>query len=262
MSIKTLTFGSVVLTMALGPASCKREETASPAADSAPVQDANPAADNPPADVPPVDVAGDGAKPGETPPVEKTDAPVADAGTKTDAAPAEAAPAGDPVAAAPGLPAALHTKVDQSCGRDPGVGTAAVPFSLKSPEGKDVSLASLRGKVVLLNFWGTWCKPCLKELPEFDRLVRHYKKHGAVLVAVATDTEPDKVLEFARSAKLAAKLALGGEDLAKKYDSPNFPFSFVIDDKGTIRGSYRGFRQECLGRLEQDLRTSLEQRKR
>lgn len=177
----------------------------------------------------------------------------------------DAPPAGDGKTAPSGpepLPAPLHAKVDEKCGKDPGVGTPAVPFTLKTPEGKELSMASLRGKVVLLNFWGTWCKPCLKELPEFDRLVRHYRKHGVVLVAVATDTEPEGVLEFGKSRKIAAKFALGGEDLAKKYDSPNFPFSFVVDDKGTIRGSYRGYKPECLGKIEQDLRASLEARKR
>lgn len=156
------------------------------------------------------------------------------------------------------LPSALNPKVDASCGNDPGVGTQAKPFALKTPDGKDINLASHRGKVVLLNFWGTWCKPCLKELPEFDRLYRRYRKHGMVLIAIATDTEPEKVLEFANERKLAAKLALGGEPLAEQYASTSFPFSLVIDDKGQIRGSYRGYRPECAGKLEQDLRTALE----
>jgi len=156
------------------------------------------------------------------------------------------------------LPAALNPKVDASCGNDPGVGTQALPFALKTPDGKDINLASYRGKVVLLNFWGTWCKPCLKELPEFDRLYRRYRKHGMVLIAIATDTEPEKVLEFATERKLAAKLALGGEPLAEQYASTSFPFSLVIDDRGQIRGSYRGYRPECTGKLEQDLRAALE----
>lgn len=157
------------------------------------------------------------------------------------------------------LPAALNTKINDTCGKDPGVGTPAKSFNLKTPEGKDISLASLRGKVVLLNFWGTWCKPCLKELPEFDRLYRRYRKHGLVVVAVATDKEPDKVQEFARQAKLATKLVLDGESLSQQYDSPNFPFSFIIDGKGVIQASYRGYRPECTGKLEQDLRGQLEQ---
>lgn len=156
------------------------------------------------------------------------------------------------------LPTALNARVDASCGNDPGVGTQALPFALKTPEGKDINLASYRGKVVLLNFWGTWCKPCLKELPEFDRLYRRYRKHGMVLIAIATDTEPEKVVEFASERKLAARLALGGEPLAEQYASTSFPFSLVIDDKGQIRGSYRGYRPECTGKLEQDLRTALE----
>lgn len=157
------------------------------------------------------------------------------------------------------LPVALSTKIDARCGNDPGVGTPAKPFTLKTPEGKDISLANYRGKVVLLNFWGTWCKPCLKELPEFDRLYRRYRKNGLVVIAVATDTEPEKVQEFATQRKLATKLALGGQQLADDYESSNFPFSFVIDPKGQIRGSYRGYKPECAGKLEQDIRTQLEQ---
>lgn len=160
-------------------------------------------------------------------------------------------------AAAAALPAPIFGKAQAGCGRDPGVGEAAKPFNLKTPAGKDISLQSLRGKVVLLNFWGTWCKPCLKELPEFERLYRRYKKNGLVLVAVATDSDPAPVEAFTRERKLSAKMAIGGEEVANAYKSPNFPFSFVVDPKGTIRASYRGFKPECLGQLEQDLREEL-----
>jgi peroxiredoxin len=183
-------------------------------------------------------------------------APAIDAGpAASEPTPAASTPSGKE------LPAALNTKIDARCGNDPGVGTAAKPFNLKTPEGKDISLASHKGKVVLLNFWGTWCKPCLKELPEFDRLYRRYRKNGLVVIAIATDTEPEKVQEFATERKLATKLALGGQQLADDYESSNFPFSFVIDGKGQIRGSYRGYKPECAGKLEQDIRTQLEQLK-
>ena len=216
----------------------------------------------PPATTPPLEPAaitdpspdptpGPGVEPPATdPPAEPTPAP----NIASESTPAPIASASEP------LPAALHTKIDAKCGNDPGVGTAAKPFTLKTPDGKEISLASYRGKVVLLNFWGTWCKPCLKELPEFDRLYRRYRKHGLVLIAIATDTEPAKVQEFATQRKLAAKLALGGEPLADQYESGNFPFSFVIDAKGQIRGSYRGYKPECAGKLEQDIRTELERR--
>jgi len=245
----------VLIAISLLAPGCKRE------ASEAPESTAVPEPEQPPGEVPVEAPASDTAAPSDT----LASEPPGDAVASAEPAPTSepVAPGSEPKAAATAaLPAALHAKVDDSCGRDAGVGTNALPFALKTAEGKDISMASLRGKVVLLNFWGTWCKPCLKELPEFDRLIRHYKKQGAVLVAVATDTEPEKVLEFARERKIAAKLVLGGEDLAKKYDSPNFPFSFVIDDKGAIRGSYRSYKPECIGKIEQDIRSSLEQKKR
>lgn len=253
MNFKTLLFVPVLAGMCAGTSACKRDATVAPETTAA-VADAPPSGEAP-------ESPGEVAVPDEKPAEGRSEA--------SDAPASDSAPAGDPASAGPPktaasqpLPPPLYTKVDDKCGRDPGVGTTALPFALKTADGKDLSMASLRGKVVLLNFWGTWCKPCLKELPEFDRLVRHYRKHGAVLVAVATDTDPEKVLEFARERKLAAKLVLGGEELAKQYDSPNFPFSFVVDDRGTIRGSYRSYKPECIGKIEQDIRTSLEQRRR
>ncbi|HFE46410.1 MAG TPA: TlpA family protein disulfide reductase [Nannocystis exedens] len=155
------------------------------------------------------------------------------------------------------LPAPIFGKKNPGCGRDPGIGKPIKSFSLKTTKGKTISSANLRGRVVLLNFWGTWCKPCLKELPEFDRLYRRYRKNGLLLLAIATDSDPEPVIALAKERKLAAKIALGGEELANSYKSPNFPFSFVVDKKGIIQASYRGFKPECLGQLEQDIRAQL-----
>jgi len=130
-------------------------------------------------------------------------APVAD--------PAPVEPA--PPAAAPelALPKVKHTKIDDSCGKDAGLGQKLKTFDLKSVDGKATSNKSFRGKVMLVNFWGTWCKPCLKELPEFEQLYRRYKKHGLTLVAIATDEDPAPVKEFVDKRKLAAKVVGAGE---------------------------------------------------
>lgn len=208
---------------------------------------ANTAGSVPPADPGP---AGDsGAAPAD-PPVD----PEGDADPAADpaAAPTEPAPAAD------ALPKPVYSKIDASCGKDEGVGTKLKPFDLRSVDGKSSTNKTYAGRVMLVNFWGTWCKPCLKELPEFDRLYRRYRKHGLVVVAVATDAEPEPVKAFAAQAKLATKLAIGGEKLAEQYESPNFPFSFVIDGKGVIQASYRGYLPECAGKLEQDVRSQLE----
>lgn len=193
---------------------------------------------------------GEGGEGGETP-----DAVAVTPGAQATTAALEPLPA--PLFASP----ANSKKSDARCGQDPGVGEAVRPFNLKTPEGQELSLASLRGKVVLLNFWGTWCKPCLEELPEFDRLYRRYRKHGLVVVAVATDSDPAPVQDFAKLRKLATKLVIGGEAHANAYKSPNFPFTFVVDAKGVIRGSYRGYKPECMSKLEADLRAELEKQR-
>ncbi len=162
--------------------------------------------------------------------------------------------------AAAGLPKPLYRNVENSCGRDPGVGSKLKGFKLKNMAGQEVSNGRYRKRVMLVNFWGTWCKPCLKELPEFDRLYRRYRKHGMTLVAIATDEDPEPVQAFIDKRKLRAKVLLGGESYASQYGAPNFPFSYVVDDKGTIIGSYHGFKEECMGKLEEDLRTALERR--
>jgi peroxiredoxin len=157
------------------------------------------------------------------------------------------------------LPKPLFGKAGASCQKSFAVGEKVKGFKLPSVAGdKSISPAGYRNRVVLLNFWGTWCKPCLEELPEFDRLYRKYRRHGLTLVAVATDEDAKPVQEFIDKHKLTAKIALDGEKAAGEYGRPNFPFSFVVDGSGTIVAAYDYVDKKCLGELEQVIRNSLE----
>jgi len=155
------------------------------------------------------------------------------------------------------LPAPIYKSVKASCGRDAGVGTKLKPFRLKNLDGEEVTDGRFRKRVMLVNFWGTWCAPCLKELPEFSRLYRRYRKAGMTLVAIATDEDPAPVMELVEKRKIRAKILLGGEEYAGKYGAPNFPFTYVVDTSGTIVGSYYGFKEDCMGKLEDDIRKAL-----
>jgi peroxiredoxin len=166
----------------------------------------------------------------------------------------------EPKAAPPSLPKPLHAKRNASCGKDSGVGQKLQAFDLATTDGKQVTHRSYGGRVLVVNFWGTWCKPCLKELPEFDRVYRRYRNHGLTLVAIATDEDGAPVREFIAKRKLAAKVLIGGEAYANKYASPTFPFTFIVDPRGVIRASYRGYKPECLGEFEADVREQLEAR--
>jgi len=160
------------------------------------------------------------------------------------------------------LPPPIHKKIVETCGNDPGVGKPLRTFKLKTPEGKPISPGKYRGRVLLVNFWGTWCEPCLKELPKLEALYRRYRKHGLTLVAIATDDEAESVKEVVRKKRMRAKVAIGGESYAESFDAGTFPFSFVVDAKGVIRASYRGYKPECMGKLEADVRRELENRSR
>jgi peroxiredoxin len=156
------------------------------------------------------------------------------------------------------LPKPLHGKADASCGNDPGVGERLKSFSLPGIEGdKTVTHSTFKGRVLVVNFWGTWCKPCLKELPEFDQIYRRYRKHGMTLLAIATDEDPKAVKDIVTEKKWGAKIAIAGETYAGQYGSAKFPFTFVVDHKGVIQASYRGYKPECMGQLEADIREQL-----
>ncbi|MEM7159645.1 MAG: TlpA disulfide reductase family protein [Myxococcota bacterium] len=178
------------------------------------------------------------------------------------AAEPEPEPAKDPTAATKTLelPRPLHAGTNDKCGKDPGVGQPLKAFSLPTPKGKTINKGTYRGRVLVVNFWGTWCKPCLKELPEFDQLYRRYRKHGMTLLAIATDEDAEAVADLVAKRKIAAKIAIAGEDYAGTYGSPKFPFTFIVDYKGVIQASYRGYKPECMGQLEADIREQLEVR--
>jgi peroxiredoxin len=186
-----------------------------------------------------------------------------DAGTDEVAAAETGGGDAPPSETAPGvrepLPKAIHKLSGPKCQQTFSVGTKVKAFRLPSVDGqKTISPTAYRNRVVLLNFWGTWCKPCLEELPEFDRLYRKYRSHGLTLVAVATDEEPKLVQEFIDKHKLRAKIALAGEAAAGVYNRPNFPFSFVIDGTGKIVAAYDFIEPSCMGDLEQVIRDELE----
>jgi peroxiredoxin len=157
------------------------------------------------------------------------------------------------------LPKPTHKLSKATCQQRFSVGEKVKGFRLPSVDGdKTISPNGYRKRVLLLNFWGTWCKPCLEELPEFDRLYRKYRKHGLTLVAVATDEEPEPVQAFIDKHKLKAKIALAGEAAAGAYNRPNFPFTFVVDGAGNIVAAYEFIDGNCMGDLEQVIRDELE----
>jgi len=112
---------------------------------------------------------------------------------------------------------------------------AAPNFTLKDYAGHDVSLSSLRGNVVLVNFWATWCKTCVVEMPSMEKLVHNMAGKPFRLLAVSVDEGWPEIRQFFAKGSALEVLLDTPRDTAKKYGTEKFPESFLIDKDGTIR---------------------------
>ena len=114
---------------------------------------------------------------------------------------------------------------------------AAEDFALPALGGGTFRLSEQRGKVVLVNFWATWCPPCLEEMPAMERLWRKHKDAGFVLVAVSVDADPQKVVPFAAAHKLTFPIAFDSNmAVAERYGVRALPSSFVLGREGDLAG--------------------------
>ncbi len=120
-------------------------------------------------------------------------------------------------------------------------GTAPA-FTLADLNGKSVSLSDFHGKVVVLDFWATWCPPCRREIPDFIDLQKEYGPRGVQIVGIALD-EPEKVQAFARQNGMNYPVLLGSDDVSMKYGGiEGIPTTFIIDKSGKIVNRFEGFR--------------------
>jgi thiol-disulfide isomerase/thioredoxin len=119
---------------------------------------------------------------------------------------------------------------------------ANMDFTMKDLNGKDVALSSFKGKVVLLNFWATWCGPCKAEIPGFVELQEKYKDQ-LTIVGFSVDDEADKARTFATEYKMnyPILLGLGREDVQDAYGPIwGIPASFIISKDGKVCRKHLG----------------------
>jgi len=116
------------------------------------------------------------------------------------------------------------------------VGSQAPSFTLPDMDGKPVASSSLKGKVVILDFWATWCGPCRQEVPDLVRLQSKYRGQGLEIVGLALDAGGAKdVRPFMDEHDVNYTMLLGNEDVARAYDHVQMiPTTFVIDRSGKI----------------------------
>jgi thiol-disulfide isomerase/thioredoxin len=121
-------------------------------------------------------------------------------------------------------------------------GSPAPELALKDIRGRTLRLSDYRGKVVLLNFWATWCAPCRAEMPDLVKWQREHKSRGLQVIGVTyPPQELAEVRQFIRSIKVNYPVAMGREETKALFDKgETLPVTVVIDRKGTVRGVIQG----------------------
>ena len=113
-------------------------------------------------------------------------------------------------------------------------------INLATPDGKKLSLKDFRGKIVLLNFWASWCVPCREEMPAMEKLYQEFKDKNFVILAVAVKDRKQDAVDFAKELKITYPIALDPDaKVGQEYGAWGLPATYIIGPKG--EGLARGW---------------------
>jgi peroxiredoxin len=133
-------------------------------------------------------------------------------------------------------------------------GDAAPAFTLADVHGNTVSLESLKGKVVLLNFWAPWCRPCKEELPDLDGLHKKYSSRGFTVLSVCMEPSASAVNKYLQKRPVSFPVLVDKDnEVSEAYLVSGLPVSFLIGKDGIIRHKHMGYEKEYLKVYEQEI---------
>ena len=121
-------------------------------------------------------------------------------------------------------------------------GVPAPPLRLPALGGQEVDLQSFSGRVVLLNFWASWCGPCVEEMPSLEKLYRTLAPRGLVVLGVSADEDEGELRSFLKRVPVSFPVLRdpGGRLARSRYRATGYPATFVIDGAGVIREVFLG----------------------
>lgn len=136
------------------------------------------------------------------------------------------------------------------------VGQSAPDFTLKGIDDQDVSLSSFKGKIVIVDFWATFCPPCRAEIPGFIEIAEAYKSRGVEVIGISTDKEMDKIRSFVEKNKVSYLMLQANEDVIKAYDNIQaIPTTFILDRNHKIVKKHVGFAEKSV--FEEEIKALL-----
>jgi len=135
------------------------------------------------------------------------------------------------------------------------IGDRAADFEKQGTLGQTVKMSAMQGKVVLVDFWASWCEPCKKELPILGKIAPRLRARGIEIVTINVDESKSNAMEFIRAHQLQQLTTVLDSDksLVGKYEPPSMPTSFVVDKSGIVRALNAGFEVGDEAKIEKQL---------
>jgi peroxiredoxin len=122
------------------------------------------------------------------------------------------------------------------------VQTAAPDFTLKSQKGDNLKLSELRGKVILINFWASWCGPCRQEMPVLNELYQHYRPLDFTILGVNVEQNSDDAKSLLKDVSVSFPILFDNKNkVSKLYDVKGMPSTVLVDRDGNIRYVHMGY---------------------
>lgn len=138
------------------------------------------------------------------------------------------------------------------------VGDRAPSFSILTDDGRQISTSEFGGKVLVLNFWATWCPPCIDELPSLDAMAKQLAPKGVVVLGVSVDRNMAAYERFRKQAKIGFLTARDPEArISAAYGTFKYPETYVIDSRGRVRQKHIGPRNWMEPELIQSIESLL-----
>ncbi len=146
------------------------------------------------------------------------------------------------------------------CGAAVQPAAMAPDFTLRSIDGPNLRLAEQRGRVVMVNFWATWCGPCRQEMPHLNKLYDKYRDSGFVLLGVNIDDNVRTATDLATKLGLRFPVLLDTDKtVSRLYDIGSMPATVLIDRDGKVRQLFRGYRDGVEASYDQQVRALLKE---
>jgi cytochrome c biogenesis protein CcmG/thiol:disulfide interchange protein DsbE len=114
-------------------------------------------------------------------------------------------------------------------------GDQATAFQVKTDQGKTISIAEFPGKVLVLNFWASWCKPCVDEMPSLNEFSKRMEKEGVTVLGISVDHDEARYRKFLKDANIAFQTYRDEKaDIAASYGTYKYPETYIIDKQGKV----------------------------